>query len=285
MASLASTAAAPAAGAGAPSPYLFELKSVQAPTFKAVVDALKEILIEVNLEIDETGIKVVALDNTHVVLVHLKLEADRFEKFYCERKLFIGISILKLYLLLKTITSGDILTLYVEKDDPNRLGIRIENSEKCMRTVYKLSTLDINVLGISIPPADFSTIISMGSAEFQKIIRDAHNLSDFIEIRNVENQLTFACQGDFASQETTISADKNQNVQISKPTSRGHEIIQGVYSLKYLSLFCKCTSLSPTVELFMRNSFPIVIRYAVASLGEIKLCLVETESGDRPPTA
>jgi len=55
------------------SPFLLELKTVQATTFKQVIDALKEILMDVNLEFDETGLKIVAMDTTHVVMVHLKL--------------------------------------------------------------------------------------------------------------------------------------------------------------------------------------------------------------------
>ena len=71
------------------SPYLLEIKTVQSSTFKQVVDALKEILMDVNLEFDETGMKIVALDNTRVVLVHLKLDADKFENYFCEKKLYV----------------------------------------------------------------------------------------------------------------------------------------------------------------------------------------------------
>ena len=59
--------------------YYINIKTIQATIFKQVIDALKDILMDVNLEIDETGIKIVAMDNTHIVLIHLKLEADKFE--------------------------------------------------------------------------------------------------------------------------------------------------------------------------------------------------------------
>ena len=65
------------------SEYLLDIKTIQASTFKQVIDALKEILMDVNLEFDETGMKIIAMDNTHIVLIHLKLEAEKFEKFYC----------------------------------------------------------------------------------------------------------------------------------------------------------------------------------------------------------
>ena len=45
--------------------------------------------------------------------------------------------------------------------------------------------LDIDVVNVDIPPQDFNTIITMPSAYLQKIIRDMHNLAEYIEIKNV----------------------------------------------------------------------------------------------------
>ena len=50
-------------------------------------------------------------------------------------------------------------------------------------------------------------------------------------------------------------------------------IFQGNYDLRYLSTFCKCTNLCANVDIFMKNDYPLVIRYFVASLGTIYLCL------------
>lgn len=256
---------------------ILEIKTVQASTFKQVIDALKEILMDVNLEFDETGMKVVALDNTHVVLVHLKLEADKFETYYCEKKTYVGINMLKLHLLIKTIGNNDVLTLFIDRNDPNNLGINIENPDKNMKTVYKLAMLDINVININIPPADFQTVITMPSIDFQKIVRDMHNLADFIEIRNVGNQISFSCKGDFCTQETHIGTEKTSGVNITKNNS-DQEIIQGVYNLKYISTFTKCTNLSNIVEIYIKNSYPLILSYKVANMGSIRLALAQTEN-------
>lgn len=258
-------------------PNILEIKTVQASSFKQVIDALKEILMDVNLEFDHTGMKIVALDNTHVVLVHLKLDADKFETYYCEKKLYVGINMLKLHYLIKTISNNDVLTLFIDRNNSNYLGIQIENEEKNLKTLYKLSMLDIDVLNIQIPPADFQTVITMPSVDLQKIIRDMHNLADFIEVRNVDNQLTFSCKGDFCSQETVLGTDKNPNIFITSSENR-QEIIQGVYSIKYLISFTKCTSLSSTVEMYIKNMYPLILCYQVANLGCIKLCLAGLEN-------
>jgi len=260
--------------------YLINIKTIQASIIKQVIDALKDILMDVNLEIDETGLKIMAMDNTHVVLIHLKLEADKFEEYFCEKKMYIGVNMLKLHMLIKTIGTNDLLTLYIEKDDPNKLGIKISNNEKNVETNYKLSTIDIDVLSVTIPPVNFHTTITMPSSYLQKIIRDMHNISEYIEIRNIEKSLILKCKGDFCSQETILGSEKAQNITISKQSEdidTDQEIIQGVFSLKYLLIFTKCTNLCPTVEIYLKNSYPIILRYSIASLGEIKLCLAQQD--------
>lgn len=257
--------------------YLLDIKTVQASTIKLVVDALKEILMDVNLEFDNTGMKIIAMDNTHIVLIHLKLEADKFEKYYCNKKIYVGINMLKLHMLIKTISNNDILSFFILKNDSNTLGINIENVEKNVKTTYKLSMLDIDVLDVDIPPVDFNTVITMPSAYLQKIIRDMHNLAEYIEIKNIEGKLFLSCKGEFCSQETILSTEKSQNIYIKKNDDINHEIIQGNFSLKYLSIFTKCTNLCNVVEIYLKNSYPIILRYSIASLGEIKLCLAQQD--------
>ena len=121
----------------------------------------------------------------------------------------------------------------------------------------------------------------MPSSYLQKIIRDMHNISEFIEIRNIEKSLILKCKGDFCSQETILGSEKSHNITISKNTEENEdndqEIIQGVFSLKYLLIFTKCTNLCSSVEIYLKNSYPIILRYSIASLGEIKLCLAQQD--------
>ena len=131
--------------------------------------------------------------------------------------------------------------------------------------------MDLHEENIQIPPASFDSVITMPSGDFQKICRDMHNLSDDIEIKSSDNQLIFTCKGHFASQETCIG-EANSGLSFLK-NNDPEEIVQGVYALKHLVLFGKCTNLCNSIELFLKNDYPLIIKYAVASLGEIKLCL------------
>lgn len=250
--------------------YCLEIRTVQSSAFKILVEALKELLVDTCIEFDDTGLKVISMDNSHVVLVHLKLEANKFEYYYCENKMSIGVNMLNLFKLVRTINSNDTLTLFIEKNDLNHIGIKIENGEKNQKTVYKLNLLDLNNPNITIDPAEFNSQINLPSVDFQKIIRDMNQLAEYVEIKNINNQLILSCNGEFCSQETILM----DNEGISCISNRkSDEIVQGIFSLKYLVLFTKCTNLCSTVELYLKNDYPLICLWRVASLGEIRLCL------------
>lgn len=250
--------------------YSVEIKTVQSGAFKILVEALKELLTECSFEIDSTGVKLMSMDTSHIVLVHLKLDACKFESFYCDQKRVIGVNMINFYKLIKTINSNDTLTLFMEEGNMNHLGIRIENQEKMTRTTYKLNLMDLDKQDLNIDPAAFNNVITLPSNDFMKLIRDMNNIADCVEIQNMKNQLIFNCVGDFCQQETVLS-DNEKKMQCS--TSDNEEIVQGVFSLKYLNMFTKCTNLCNTVFLYFRNNYPLICKYMVASLGEIKLCI------------
>ena len=251
---------------------LFEVKTVQSGAFRTLVEALKEILTEANLEFDSQGIKIVAVDETHTVLVYLRLHSDRFENFYCPVKHVLGVNMIYLFKLIKTMGNNDSLTLYLPANNPNKLGIRMENTEKGQVTNFFLKLFDTDVEDISIPPLNFTSIIHMNSADFQKICRDMNVLGEKMEVTSSGSNLIFRCLGDFAEQETII-ADNNQASMKVQTKGSTTEIVQGIFQLKHLVLFTKCTTLCPSIELYLKNDYPLILRYMVANLGEVKLVL------------
>jgi proliferating cell nuclear antigen len=259
--------------------HCLEIKTVQAVAFKVLVEALKELLTECTMEFDVQGARVVAMDTSHVVLVHLKLEASKFELYHCAARISIGINMLNLHKLLKTINNSDTLTLFIDADDTNHLCIKIENSEKNSRTTYKLNLLDLDSQKIHVDPTEFSSVLTLPCADFQKICRDMHNLAEFMEIKSIDRQLIFSCKGEFCTQETVLCDTEGggPSASLPPPSAAGGggapEIVQGVFSIKHLVMFTKCTALCNTLSLLLKNDYPIIIMYDVASLGTIKLCL------------
>ena len=258
--------------------YTFIAKTVQAGIFKTMIEAMKETIPDGNFVLDKNGILLNSMDPTKTVLVCLKLEADKFEYYRCDHKQIIGMNMTNLFKLIKTMTNNDTLTLLIEQDNPNVIGIKIENSEKNSVTTYKLSLLDINEQELKMPPEAFESVICMPSIDFQKYMRDMHSIGDIVEIKSIGQQLILSCKGEFASQETVIG--ENPNGLSMKPLDKDH-IVQGLFALKYLVLFTKCTGLSNQVELYLKNNFPIIVQYSIANLGVVKLISAPTHAKQR----
>ena len=92
------------------------------------------------------------------------------------------------------------------------------------------------------------------------------------------------CQGQFATQEIIRSEDNNYDEDEDKlgmhfvSEKNSTKIVQGLFSLKNLGYFIKCTNLCPQIEVYLENDLPLVVKYNVASLGHIQLCLAPLPS-------
>jgi proliferating cell nuclear antigen PCNA len=264
---------------------ILEVKTVQSSAFKVLIESLKELLSDVNIEFrqkdlsnseekgkNKGGIRIMAMNPKKTVLIHLKLDADNFEKFLCEKpKYVIGINMLHFFKFIKTSDNSSILTLFVDSDDTGRLGIKIENSEKKQVSTYYMPLMDLDSDPLEVPPTAFDAVITMPSSDFHKLCRDMSPISEFIEIQNADKSVILKGSGDIGEQETVLGETVN-GLSVSRDDNNT-TIVQGKYELKHLVLFTKCTSLCPSIDIYMKNEYPLVIHYQVASLGDIYLCL------------
>ncbi len=236
------------------------LKTIQACAIKSLLEVLKEIINDVNICFDSSGMKILAFDVAHVTLVHVFLEAENFEEYSCQREIFVGINVSNMFKLLKSISNNDILSM---TSDDEMLHIVITNESKRTTSKFSIKLLDLNEDILEIPSIDMPISTQMPSIDFQKIVRDMSIIGDDVIIRRTGTDLVFKCDGDFASKETIIEQ--------SDDVGSGAE---GVFSLKYLSMFTKATILCSTVQIFQSDDeSPVVFKYPIANLGNLKFFL------------
>ncbi len=258
------------------------IKTVQIAPFRTLMTALKDILLETNISFASDGIRIINMDKSHTILVHLFLEAENFELYECKKeKIIIGVNMFHLFKLINSIDNDDTLTIYIEKDDyvdgiVSHLALKFENGDIKQCKTQKLRLIEPEQEELEYPDVKFSSIINLPSGDFQKIIRDLSCISDKLEIKSVGNELIFKCQGQFASAEIhRAEADGSMGFILKQDSSK---IIQGEFSLKNLGYFIKCTNLCNQIEVYLENDLPLVVKYNVASLGSIHLCLVPLPS-------
>ena len=269
------------------------IKTVQIAPVRTLMTALKDILLETNIVFNQeytdssgkivpAGIRVINMDKSHTILAHLFLDALKFEHFFCKYpKIVIGVNMLHLFKLINTIDNDDTLTIYIEEKDYSDgiveyLGLKFENGDIKQSKIQKLKLIEPDEEELDMPSVKFSSIINLPSTDFQKIIRDLSNISERLEIKSVGNELVFSCTGPFAS--CKISRSESDGITEFVKKCDDTSVIQGEFSLKNLSYFIKCTNLCNNIEMYLENDLPLVVKYNVASLGEVKLCVAPLPS-------
>ena len=253
------------------------IKTVQIAPFRTLMTALKDILLDTNITFSKDGMRIINMDKSHTILVYLFLKASNFEMYECKHdKIIIGVNMLHFFKLISSIDNDDTLTIFIEEDDYSHgiveeLGLKFENGDIKQCKTQKLRLIEPDKDRLDIPNVEFSSILNMPSGDFQKIIRDMANISDKIEIKSVGDELLFSSTGQFAKAEIRRTETAGSMEFIQKKNE--HTIIQGEFSLKNLLYFIKCTNLCNQIEIYLENNLPLIVKYNVASLGEIRLCL------------
>lgn len=243
------------------------MKTSQCLQFKSLVECLKELLSEVNIDfIENKGMRLVSIDPGRVGMVHL--DVNNMEYFYAKGTVTAGINVSLLYRMIRSMTSGDFMEWRIYEDDPHKMEIELSNSERRTKTISVLKLLDLEPEDIVIPQVEFDRVVSMPSSELSKHVREMASFSPFITIKGTQNTLELISNGEMANSHVVISPTASG---LNWKHSEGGEDISGKYFAKYIEKFTK-NSLANNVDLFMKDDYPLIMRYDI-SIGTLRFCI------------
>ena len=154
--------------------YVLEIKTIQIAPFRTLMTALKDILLETNITFSKDGIRIINMDKSHTILVHLYLDAENFEHYFIKHpKILIGVNMFHLFKLINSIDTDDTLTIFIDENEysdgiVDHLGLKFENGDIKQCKIQKLKLIEPEEEELEVPDVKFSSIISIPSSDFQK---------------------------------------------------------------------------------------------------------------------
>jgi proliferating cell nuclear antigen len=264
---------------------IFEVRTLKSVIIKILFECIKPYIKETNILFTPDGIKISTFDSTKCSITYIKLNADKFEYFFCEKPTIIGVDITALYKLIKSVNIRETITFFLDESSNNKLGVILEDSFKGKVKRFSLPLLEIEEPILTIPELEFDYIINVPSGDFQQIVRDFDLLeSKIIDIKSIGNQLIFSSDDGIAEFQTTISEIENteqkallqQNGEDIKTLTflrSTNDIVQGKFKLYFLMYFIKATHLCQNINIYLKNDHPLVLEYFVADLGALRFLL------------
>jgi len=254
-----------------------DLRTIQASVIKNLFESIREILVDINIVFTPESIHSTSIDGNKCACVHFRLETSRFEQYICkEDNVVVGVSMCSLHRLVKTITNGDTVTMRILKNERYKLYIIIENIEKHTKTTSVLKLLDIDQSILSIPDIVFDNIVTIPCMDFQRHCKDMMMISDKVTFLCNDVSFIMKCNGDFADLIIEIERMKDNSDDLSTEVSPS----TGTFSLKYINLFIKSSSLCSNVEIYLKKNYPLILVYRIGSLGKVQFVLAPMESDD-----
>ena len=246
---------------------IMELRTIQASIIKNLFESIREILVDINIVFTADSIHCTSIDGNKCACVHFRLETARFEQYVCkEESIVVGVNMFSLHKLIKPITNGDTITMRILKNQRYKLYIIIENVDKHTKTTSILKLLDLDQAILSIPDIVFDNIVTIPCVDFQRHCKDMMTVSDKVTLLCNEKAFVMKCSGDFADLIIEIERGQTNETQTIQSTS-------GTFSLKYVNLFIKSSSLCSNVEIYLKKGYPLILVYRIGSLGKVQFVL------------
>jgi proliferating cell nuclear antigen len=270
--------------------YALELKTTKSSAIKTLIENLQSLLTEVNFVFTPTtvdkdgnekqgGLMIKEINKYNSLLVFVKLDAKNFESYsynHSAEQLTVGINLSYMTRCLKCMANYDSLTMAIDKEDMNHLILTLENNKD--KKNIKLIIKDLNCKQFKIDPVVFPYMATLSSNDFHKYCKDLSIVSDVMDIKCNGKKLFFSGKGEIGEVDYEILPSVN-GLTITVNTEKDI-IVQGLFDIKYLTIFSKCSTFDEEVEIYLENDYPIIVRYKVSSLGEIKFVLSQKKAKD-----
>lgn len=250
---------------------MFEARLVEGRVFKQLIEAIKDLVQDANIDCSEDELSIQAMDSSHVSLVQVNLQSTAFDHYRCDRAISLGFNSANMSKILKCAGNDDSITLKAE-DSADSLTLMFESQGQERIADFELKLMDIDAEPLGIPDTSYKTTIRLPSGEFQRIIRDLQVLGDTCVISCNKEGVRFSVQGDLGTGNVLLKANagekESDNVIIDM-----EEPVELTFALRYLNFFTKATTLGGTVILSMSPDVPIVVEYPIGDAGHIKFYL------------
>lgn len=249
--------------------------------FNATLDSpkvLKGIFEAISFLIDETylfcgpeGMKMHAIDSSHVAMLLAVLPKELFTAFTCNEECKVGINIQDFIKILRRAKANDEIQLRVDKVDKNTLIIKMK-SDKSTRT-FKIKSKEIQgydakeeglLESFETTLKDkFTATITLEGTVLDEVVKDALIISDLVKInvRAVDKILAFSASDE--SGEVNVELDLGGKGTLDSAVKSDAE---GIYSLNFLENIIKIQAIADNFAIALGQNIPAKIEGNIVKL-------------------
>lgn len=249
--------------------YLFKARTVEAHITKSLAEVLQNILTDVCFLFDKDGITLLTVDNKKPphLLVHLTMNGETYDEYYCPKPIHVGINLQHLYKMLKSIKKKDSVMLFINKNTPGLLGITTIQADTGQPVTSHIKIQKLAQVATSIPE-NYGHPIHIPTSTFQKMCKDMQSISSKIKVYAKGNHLRFSCEVEGMYTREVPFGDVDEDSE--------EEEYEDIFHTKSLSQLIKVSGLNQRIQVYIPPTrseleIPLKISINTGQLGKLEI--------------
>ncbi|MDO9045894.1 MAG: proliferating cell nuclear antigen (pcna) [Methanobacteriaceae archaeon] len=224
---------------------------------KTSFDAISSIVDEVQIQTDSEGLRLDALDRSHITFVHLELKSSLFDEYVCDEPEKINVDTEELMKVLKRSKGDD--RVYMSLDEGNFI-ITFEGEAKRR---FKIRLIDIEYEAPSPPKLEYPTEFEVPFSLLKDSIQDIDIFSDKIAMSVDGDRFAASAEGEFG--DANIEYLHGENIDTSA---------RSVFSLEKIKEMLKADKFSDVASISLGDDMPLNLKLRMVSdEGELSFLL------------
>lgn len=213
---------------------------------KSSMDAISNMIDEAGMSVSDAGLRLRAMDPSHVALVDFELGKEAFDKFEVSESLVLGLDLDRLNTILKRAGGSDRISLSLD-EEANSLRIKFENTST--RT-FNLPLIEVGEEELKVPNLNFPCVVELSPSIISEAIKDAEIINDHVTLRVDKEHLYVTAKGDLGNVEVKVS--KEEAVQFE-----AEQEARSMFSIEYLKDMIKASDVATSVRLSLGDNIPV----------------------------
>lgn len=229
-------------------------KMADSKIWKTCVAAVGNLIEEAAFKFTPEGVKMRAMDPSHVALVDFELPAGAFAEYDVKQPAVLGINLAEMSKIMSRAKPQDELIFELDEEQ-NRLGLTFKGAST--RRI-SLPLIDVREAELPEPKVQFTAKADVPAGVLQDGIKDAERVGDNVGFELTEKGFFVAAEGDKGTAELKLAKGDEAltKLDVKQPA-------RATFNIKYLSDMTKAASASDIIEINLGTDLPIQLDFPV----------------------
>jgi len=234
---------------------LVKLRMADSKGWKTCVSAMASLIEEATFKLTPEGVKMKAMDPSHVALVDFELPAEAFAEYGVKQTVSIGADLAEMNKIMARAKAEDEFTMELD-EEKNRLVLTFKGTST---RKFSLPLIDISEAELPEPKLQFTATADIAAGVIQDGLRDAEIVGDNVRCELKEEGFSMLTESDTGATELKLQKGDAGLLKLSvKQPARA------MFNIKYLIDMTKAVSSADAITINLGTNLPIQLDFPIA---------------------